>query len=59
MCVRGNRPDDGQHTLTIEQGYEMGRPSQIDLHLTIEDGLLVKAAIGGSAVIVSEGSLRL
>lgn len=51
--------DDGQHKLTIEQGYEMGRPSQIDLHLTVEDGVLVKAAIGGSAVIVSEGSLRL
>ncbi|MCX7326069.1 MAG: PhzF family phenazine biosynthesis protein [Hyphomicrobiales bacterium] len=52
-------PDDGEHRLTIEQGYEMGRPSQIDLHLTVSGGELVKAAIGGSAVLVSEGQLHL
>jgi trans-2,3-dihydro-3-hydroxyanthranilate isomerase len=52
-------PEDGQHKLTVEQGYEMGRPSQIDLHLTVQDGVLVKAAIGGSAVVVSEGQLHL
>lgn len=52
-------PEDGQHKLTVEQGYEMGRPSQIDLHLTVEGGVLVKAAIGGSAVIISEGQLYL
>ena len=52
-------PTDGQHKLTIEQGYEMGRPSQIDLHLTVADGKLVAAAIGGTAVIVSEGQLHL
>jgi trans-2,3-dihydro-3-hydroxyanthranilate isomerase len=52
-------PGDGEHRLVIEQGYEMGRPSQIDLHLTVSGGELVKAAIGGAAVIVSEGILRL
>jgi trans-2,3-dihydro-3-hydroxyanthranilate isomerase len=52
-------PEDGQHKLTVEQGYEMGRPSQIDLHLTVENGALVKAAIGGSAIIISEGQLYL
>jgi trans-2,3-dihydro-3-hydroxyanthranilate isomerase len=52
-------PADGQHRLTIAQGYEMGRPSQIDLHLTVEGGALTKAAIGGSAVIISEGQLYL
>lgn len=52
-------PEDGEHKLIIEQGYEMGRPSQIDLHLTVLDGQLVKAAIGGLAVIVSEGQLYL
>lgn len=52
-------PEDGQHKLTVEQGYEMGRPSQIDLHLTVEDGVLFKAAIGGSAIIISEGQLHL
>jgi trans-2,3-dihydro-3-hydroxyanthranilate isomerase len=52
-------PEDGEHRLTIGQGYEMGRPSQIELHLTVAGGRLVGAAIGGRAVIVSEGTLRL
>lgn len=51
--------EDGEHRFVIEQGYEMGRPSQIELQLTLAEGGLVAAAIGGQAVIVSEGSLRL
>jgi trans-2,3-dihydro-3-hydroxyanthranilate isomerase len=54
-----DRPGDGEHMLVIEQGYEMGRPSQITLGLTVDGGNLVRATIGGTAVIVSEGSLRL
>ncbi|KMO40620.1 phenazine biosynthesis protein PhzF [Methylobacterium tarhaniae] len=49
----------GTHDLTIAQGVEMGRPSEIALQLTIEDGALRAAEIGGSAVLVSEGELRL
>ena len=54
-----DRPRDGEHMLTIEQGFEMGRPSLIALGLVIEDGALVSATIGGSVVIVSSGSLDL
>ncbi len=53
------RPPDGEHMLTIEQGFEMGRPSLIALGLVIEDGALASATIGGSVVIVSSGSLDL
>jgi trans-2,3-dihydro-3-hydroxyanthranilate isomerase len=49
---------DGDHHLRIEQGYEMGRPSLIDLAVAIEGGNLIDAAIGGDAIIVSEGTLR-
>ena len=49
---------EGEHSFVIEQGYEMGRPSEIDLQLTIREGALASAEIGGSAVIVSEGTLR-
>lgn len=52
-----DKPDDGDHRLVIEQGYEMGRPSQIALELSVRDGALVSARIGGSAVVVSEGVL--
>jgi trans-2,3-dihydro-3-hydroxyanthranilate isomerase len=54
-----DRPRDGESMLTIEQGFEMGRPSLIALGLTIENGALVSATIGGSVVIVSSGSLDL
>jgi trans-2,3-dihydro-3-hydroxyanthranilate isomerase len=54
-----DKPADGEHVLTIEQGVEMGRPSFIALGLNVEDGALRGATIGGSAVIVSEGTIDL
>ena len=51
-------PEDGTHQLIIEQGFEMGRPSLIALDLDIRAGRLVSAAIGGSAVRISEGKLH-
>jgi trans-2,3-dihydro-3-hydroxyanthranilate isomerase len=50
-------PEDGVHQLVIEQGFEMGRPSLIALDLDIQHGRLVAAAIGGSAIRMSEGAL--
>ena len=52
-------PEDGEHALVIEQGYEMGRPSLITLGMSIESGALTAATIGGHAVRVSEGTLAL
>ncbi len=52
-----DKPEDGDHRLVIEQGYEMGRPSQITLELSVREGALVSARIGGSAIVVSEGVL--
>lgn len=52
-----DRPGDGAHRLVIEQGYEMGRPSQIELTLTVAGGALASATIGGGAVVMSEGVL--
>ena len=54
-----DRPRDGEHMLTIEQGFEMGRPSLIALGLVIEDGALISATIGGSVVLVASGLLDL
>ncbi|MPZ39745.1 MAG: PhzF family phenazine biosynthesis isomerase [Rhizobiales bacterium] len=49
---------DGEHRLTIEQGYEMGRPSVMELLLQIRDGKLASASIGGPAVLVTEGTIE-
>lgn len=55
--MRFEPPGEGEHRFVIEQGYEMGRPSQIALELTVARGSLVSARIGGSAVMVGEGVL--
>ena len=49
---------DGAQALRIEQGCEMGRPSVMELTLEISGGKLTGAAIGGSAVVVSEGTIE-
>jgi len=49
----------GEHNILIRQGVEMGRPSEIALQMTIENGALVSAEIGGAAVVVSRGELLL
>ena len=52
-------PGEGEHMYVIEQGYEMGRPSQISLALNIENGRLADATIGGSARIVCQGFIEI
>lgn len=50
---------EGHHDVRVIQGVEMGRESHIDLQLTIENGALAGVEIGGAAVVVAEGTLRL
>ena len=52
------QPEDGDHLLVIEQGFEMGRPSIIHLRLQIAGGALVDASVGGAAVMVSKGTIE-
>jgi trans-2,3-dihydro-3-hydroxyanthranilate isomerase len=59
VAMAFDAPADGERMIVIEQGVEMGRPSVISLALEIESGTLRSATIGGSAVIVAEGTLRL
>jgi len=54
-----DRPRDGEHMLTLEQGFEMGRPSLIALGLVVEGGAVTSATIGGSVVTVASGALDL
>jgi trans-2,3-dihydro-3-hydroxyanthranilate isomerase len=48
---------DGTHRRIIEQGYEMGRPSEVSLALEVIQGRLHNVRIGGSVVRVAEGQL--
>jgi trans-2,3-dihydro-3-hydroxyanthranilate isomerase len=52
-----DKPADGTHQHIITQGVEMGRPSEIVLTLEVDKGVLLNATIGGTAIIVSEGTI--
>lgn len=58
VVMETSHPADGVHHFVIEQGYEMGRPSQIELGMTVVGGALTKATIGGGAIIVSDGHIE-
>jgi len=43
----------------VEQGYEMGRPSLLHVSCDKQDGAITAVRVGGSAVLVSSGTIRL
>jgi trans-2,3-dihydro-3-hydroxyanthranilate isomerase len=49
---------DGEHRVRIEQGLEMSRPSLIEITMNVRGDQLIGAAIGGKAVVVSQGNLE-
>ena len=49
---------EGANALNLEQGYDMGRPSDLALEIDVENGALAAIRVAGSAVRVSEGTIR-
>lgn len=49
---------DGSHRVTIEQGYEMKRPSLLTLIVEMAAGKLAAASLSGAAVRIADGMLR-
>ncbi len=47
----------GGHRYVVEQGYEMGRPSELVIELDVEEGMISAVRVGGDAVVVAEGTL--
>ena len=41
----------------IEQGFEMQRPSLIDVEADMQDGLITAVRVGGQAVLISQGEM--
>jgi trans-2,3-dihydro-3-hydroxyanthranilate isomerase len=41
----------------IEQGFEMKRPSLIDVEADMQDGVITAVRVGGQAVMISEGEM--
>jgi len=58
LAVAFEHPEDGTHAIVIEQGFEMGRPSVINLSVEVADGALAAASIGGWVVRISDGTIE-
>lgn len=50
---------DGHHAWRFEQGYEMGRPSDLFLEADVAGGRLTQVRLAGQAVQVMEGQLEI
>jgi len=53
-CCVGPMHGEGDHTVRIEQGYEMN-PSFSSLASSLRGGKLVSATVGAAAVTVTQG----
>lgn len=49
---------DGKHAWTLEQGYEMGRPSDLHLEADVSGGNLTAVRVAGQAVQIMSGVLE-
>jgi trans-2,3-dihydro-3-hydroxyanthranilate isomerase len=52
------QPHDGTLAVRLEQGIEMGRPSELHVELDRRGGVITAVRVGGAAVMVAEGTLR-
>jgi trans-2,3-dihydro-3-hydroxyanthranilate isomerase len=52
-------PADATLAARLEQGIEMGRPAELHLELDRSGGTITAVRVGGAAVMVAEGALRL
>jgi trans-2,3-dihydro-3-hydroxyanthranilate isomerase len=50
---------DGTHRWRIAQGEDMGRPSAISLEADVVAGALTRIRVGGNAVLVARGEIRI
>ena len=50
---------DGTLRWRIEQGFEMGRPSILDVDVDTQEGKITAVRVGGETVMMSEGQMEL
>lgn len=55
----GGREADGRLRWVVEQGFEMDRPSILEVEADKREGEIVAVRVGGSCVMVSEGLIEI
>ena len=58
QLLRAEKLGDGTHSFELEQGYEMGRPSDLHLECDVSAGKLLASRVAGQAVQIMEGVLQ-
>lgn len=58
LAARSPR-QEGTLRWTVEQGFEMGRPSILRVEADVRAGEVAEVRVGGASVLVSEGVMRL
>jgi trans-2,3-dihydro-3-hydroxyanthranilate isomerase len=53
-----SRERNGTLRWVVEQGFEMGRPSILDVEADVADGKITGIRVGGNSALVMEGTLR-
>jgi trans-2,3-dihydro-3-hydroxyanthranilate isomerase len=59
QILKAEKLKDGTHRWQLEQGYEMGRPSDLRLEADVKEGRLTAVRVGGSAVRVMSGEFEI
>ncbi len=59
QLLKAENLKDGTHVWQLEQGYEMGRPSDLKLEADVKSGKLAAVRVGGSAIRVMSGEIDL
>lgn len=58
LAARDQRRD-GLLRWVVEQGFEMGRPSMLEVEADLSGGLVAAVRVGGASVLVSEGTMAI
>ena len=59
QLLTAEKLNDGTHRWQLEQGYEMGRPSDLRLEADVKAGRLTAVRVGGSAVRMMSGEIEI
>ena len=59
QLLKAEKLTDGTHIWQLQQGYEMGRPSDLRLEADVKHAALTAVRVGGSAVRMMEGEIEL
>ncbi|HYD51384.1 MAG TPA: PhzF family phenazine biosynthesis protein [Gemmatimonadaceae bacterium] len=58
LATRDATTRDGTKRWVIEQGFEMGRPSIVELEVDREGGRIISVRVGGRSVMMCEGEIE-